>query len=102
MNLRKLTGLLLAGTMIFSLAACGPEGKTFRVSIRDEGPGMTAEEQARIFQRFYSTSDEGAGLGLAIMKNIARRHDINVSLVSLPGHGTTITFTIPHAKAQVL
>ena len=67
----------------------------YRISIQDEGPGLTEEEQERVFQRFYSTSDNGSGLGMVIMKNIAKRHNIDVSLLSSPGVGTTVTFLIP-------
>lgn len=72
--------------------------RQYKISIQDEGPGLTEKEQEMIFKRFYSTSDSGSGLGMAIMKNIAKRHNIEVFLQSSPGVGTTVTFMIPDTE----
>jgi PAS domain S-box-containing protein len=70
------------------------------VSIKDEGIGMTAEQQAHLFQKFYradtsNTSIGGTGLGLAICKLIVEGHDGEIRVDSAPGEGSTFTFTLP-------
>lgn len=63
------------------------------LSITDRGPGMTPEQLKTLFQRYHSTS--GNGIGLALAKKIADRHNIILSVDSTVGSGTTITFTLP-------
>lgn len=65
--------------------------------VKDNGIGIPASEQERIFERFYrvdkSRSKEtgGTGLGLAIVKHIVEIHDAKIELDSAPGVGTTVT-----------
>ncbi|MEI6602907.1 MAG: ATP-binding protein [Clostridia bacterium] len=77
----------VAGHITIRLDESG--GKT--VSIRDEGPGISEEDLPHIFERFYKTKDventSGTGLGLAIAKQIALRHDADISVESVPGNG---------------
>jgi signal transduction histidine kinase len=65
-------------------------------AIRDEGPGIQKEDLPYIFDRFHKQRTEenrqGSGLGLAIAKQIAARHNINISAESEFGHGTVFTF----------
>lgn len=69
--------------------------KTYYISIEDEGCGIPKEEQKYIFDKFYRTSNAGStGLGLVVMKNIAKRHDISVRLHSEEGKGTCLTFIV--------
>ncbi|GAB3242279.1 sensor histidine kinase [Chitinimonas naiadis] len=66
-----------------------------RVEIRDNGPGIPAEERERVFERFYRGRMEGqgkgCGLGLAIVQEIARRHQAQVSLADSVPHGLLVT-----------
>jgi two-component system, OmpR family, sensor kinase len=71
-----------------------------RLWVRDTGPGVTVDDQERIFERFARASDtrrrsEGAGLGLAIVRAIAEAHGGRVALSSRPGAGATFTLIIP-------
>ena len=71
-----------------------------RLWVRDEGPGVSATDQGRIFERFARSSDgrrssEGAGLGLAIVRAIAEAHGGRVELRSRPGAGATFTVVVP-------
>ena len=65
--------------------------------VKDNGIGIPASEQQRIFERFYrvdksrSKATGGTGLGLAIVKHIVEIHDAKLELDSAPGVGTTIT-----------
>jgi signal transduction histidine kinase len=79
------------------------EGAHARVAVRDAGPGLSAEQQAHIWLRFYrvagvegrSESGAGLGLGLYICKSIIERHDGAVGVESRPGHGSTFYFRLP-------
>ncbi len=74
------------------------EGDVARIWVRDEGEGIAAHEQERIFERFAGsrvTASHGSGLGLAIVKAIAEAHDGHVELHSKPGAGSTFTIVIP-------
>ena len=65
--------------------------------VKDNGIGIPASEQQRVFERFYrvdrsrSKATGGTGLGLAIVKHIVEIHDARIELDSAPGVGTTIT-----------
>ncbi|MGH2825947.1 MAG: sensor histidine kinase, partial [Actinomycetota bacterium] len=71
-----------------------------RFWVRDTGPGISNEEQERIFDRFARAKStarrsDGMGLGLAIVKAIAEGHHGRVRLLSAPGQGSTFTIIIP-------
>jgi signal transduction histidine kinase len=72
-----------------------------RLAVADSGSGMTPEEAARVFDRFYrgdlgrSTTAGQAGLGLAIVKSILALHDATISVDTRPGEGTTFRFELP-------
>jgi two-component system, OmpR family, sensor kinase len=77
-----------------------------KLSVVDSGDGMTAEEAARVFDRFYrgdtgrSTTSGQAGLGLAIVKSILDLHGSRISVESRPGAGTTFSFELPANAPQ--
>jgi PAS domain S-box-containing protein len=77
-------------------------GTVARVSVRDQGPGLTPEQQKRVWERFYQVAapgrqgpDRGLGLGLAIARSIVEQHQGQVGAQSAPGHGATFWFTLP-------
>lgn len=67
--------------------------------VTDDGPGIPASAQPRLFERFYrvnnSSKSKGSGLGLAIVKSVAEAHGGNVYIRSKPGDGSTFGLTIP-------
>jgi len=73
------------------------------LEVADAGPGMTAEQAAKVFDRFYrvdkarSRAMGGAGLGLAIVASIAEAHGGQASVKTAEGWGTTFTVAIPLA-----
>jgi signal transduction histidine kinase len=72
---------------------------TASVTVADEGPGVAAADQQRIFERFERAhaQEEGSGLGLAISRRLARSMGGDVTLDSAPGEGARFTLTLPAA-----
>lgn len=68
------------------------------IEVTDNGPGIPAEAQARLFERFYRASKDssipGTGLGLAIVKSVAEAHGGSVYVQSRPGQGSTFGMTL--------
>jgi signal transduction histidine kinase len=71
------------------------------LSVRDEGPGVAADERARIFQKFVrgaaaaAANVRGTGVGLAMVRRIALAHGGTVGVSSEPGAGSCFTITLP-------
>jgi len=72
-------------------------GSYVAVSISDNGVGITAEKQKKIFDPFFSTKDKskGTGLGLTMVQHIVNQHKGFIELYSEPGRGTVITVYLP-------
>ncbi|MBI3191171.1 MAG: hypothetical protein HYZ36_00775, partial [Pedosphaera parvula] len=79
----------------------GADNDTVELSVADDGPGIPAEAQERIFERFFrldkarSREAGGTGLGLAIVKHIVQAHGGQVRVESQAGQGSTFFFTLP-------
>ena len=77
------------------ITICKKQNKAV-LTVADTGIGISADEQSRIFERFYrvdksrSRETGGTGLGLAIVKHIVELHDGEINLTSEVGKGTTI------------
>ena len=95
-NARKFTPP--GGTIVVDWSASAGEVRT---SIRDTGPGIAPHNHERIFEAFVQLSPgfgrhaEGAGLGLAISRELARRMGGDVTVESDVGHGSTFTLVLP-------
>ena len=78
------------------------------LSVADKGPGIPAEEQQRIFEKFYRGSTavakkvRGSGIGLSITKHVAEMHGGEVLVQSRVGEGSTFTLRIPIRKPPEL
>ncbi len=70
-------------------------GAAVRITVSDNGIGIPAELQERIFTPFFSTKAQGTGLGLSLVNRIVRQHEGVLGLSSQPGQGTTITIDLP-------
>ncbi len=76
------------------------------VCVADQGQGIPATEQQRVFERFYrvdparSRATGGTGLGLAIVKHVAVNHGGEVTVWSEPGQGSTFTLRLPVAPTE--
>jgi len=106
---RRLTQVLLnlmgnaikftdAGEVIVKASA---ENGTFNVSVRDTGPGISAADQAKLFQEFQQADNSitrkkgGTGLGLAISKRIIEMHGGRIWVESDVGKGSVFSFSVP-------
>ena len=105
-RLRQVLGNLIENAVKYS-----PEGGEVRVSaaagngavriaVRDAGPGIPRDQQARIFEKFGrvdvpGASKPGTGLGLFIARSIAEAHGGSLDVVSQPDKGATFTLTLP-------
>ena len=80
------------------------DGADALLSVRDDGAGIPADLQDKIWQRFYQadasrSGENGAGLGLPMVRQIAALHGGTVSLTSAPGKGSCFTFRFPTEQA---
>jgi two-component system sensor histidine kinase SenX3 len=84
---------------------CTVKGPLAEIVVTDSGAGISAENQERVFERFYridpsrSRETGGTGLGLSIVKHVAKIHRGDVKLFSQLGVGSTFTIRIPLATA---
>lgn len=89
-----------SGGTVSASVRTGPDGYA-TVSVRDEGGNIPSDALARLFDRFYRldgsrcSSTGGAGLGLAIGRQIARRHNGDISITSSPESGTVVSVRLP-------
>ncbi len=72
-------------------------GDYIRIRIKDSGHGMPWEMAERIFDPYFTTREEGSGLGLAVCYSIVNKHGGFILVDSLPGKGTTFTLYLPAA-----
>ena len=78
--------------------AAARDGAHVAISVADDGPGVAPERLPHLFQKHGGGSTAGHGLGLAICRGLVEAHGGRIRAESAgPGHGTTITFTVPAA-----
>src|SRR5712692_1055412 len=71
------------------------EADQVRVAVQDSGMGLDPQSRERIFDAFYTTKDEGMGVGLSISRSIVQNHGGRLWAVANDGPGTTFQFTVP-------
>ena len=72
-----------------------PEGNFVKISLRDEGVGISEKFIERIFDPYFSTKQSGSGLGLAIVHSVITRHNGQIRVDSTPDVGSTFTLYLP-------
>lgn len=81
-------------------------GSHVELTVRDTGSGIPAEELPRIFERFYrarsepARSQEGSGIGLALVQDLLHLHSGQISVASVVGQGSTFQVLLPTGKAD--
>ena len=84
-------------------AAKDPDAPGLRLAVADRGPGISEEDQERLFDRFWQVSRQdkrGAGLGLAIVWGIVQAHGGRIWVESTEGEGSTFLFFLPDELEQ--
>jgi len=72
-----------------------PQGTYVYVEVEDTGPGIPTEVLPHIFDTFFTTKNQGTGLGLAMVRAIAQQHDAVIQLDSSPGKGVRFRVLLP-------
>ncbi len=103
-NRKALSGAIV-NLMENALDACAAGGRielgarladgSVCIRVRDNGRGMDAATQARLFEPFFTTRAEGTGLGLAIARGVVRAHGGGIEVDSAPGAGAVFSLTLP-------
>jgi len=73
----------------------GSEGPAVELGVHDTGPGIPVEIRNNIFEPFFSTKEEGIGLGLSVAQRIVEDHGGRIRVESAPGKGTSFFITFP-------
>lgn len=87
---------------------CKANGEFAEITVIDYGIGISAEDKKRVFEPFYmadkvrSRKMGGAGLGLALCAEIAKKHNATIKLVSEPGNGTAISICIKQYRGECI
>jgi two-component system, NtrC family, sensor histidine kinase PilS len=75
-------------------------GERVRLSVRDHGRGIPAEDLDRIFEPFFSTTEGGTGIGLALVQRIVEEHGGEIQVFSSVGEGTRFVIELPRRGAR--
>ena len=81
------------------------DGWSWLVSVQDTGIGIPQAEHQRVFEEFYQLHNperdrsRGLGLGLSIVRRLAKLLDVSIAMSSIPGVGTTFTLSVPQGRA---
>ncbi|HEV2609987.1 MAG TPA: ATP-binding protein [Noviherbaspirillum sp.] len=71
-------------------------GRSITVCVKDNGPGIAEEDEARLYTPFFSTKSQGLGLGLCICRSIIEAHAGQLSYCRTSANETVFQFTLPH------
>lgn len=75
-------------------------GNMVVITIQDTGPGIPKSEEAKIFSPYYTTKENGTGLGLVVVQKLVEEHKGMLTVHSLPAKGTTFTISLPTVNKQ--
>ncbi|OOE53993.1 sensor histidine kinase [Salinivibrio kushneri] len=74
------------------------QGDSLLLSVADSGPGIAPELQAKVLEPFFTTRQQGTGLGLAVVQMVCHAHEGKLTLQSEPEKGACFTLCLPLAK----
>jgi signal transduction histidine kinase len=85
---------------ILTIRSSLQDGQQVAVAVKDCGVGLTAHDQNRLFNAFFSTKPGGLGIGLSICRSIIEVHGGRLWASANPDHGATFQFVLPLAEAR--
>jgi signal transduction histidine kinase len=88
-------GLIILRSRRDRMLLRGEQTQVVVIEVQDSGPGIPAEVQERLFDPFFSTKENGTGLGLTIAAKIIDKHDGALVFETQQGHGTTFGVVLP-------
>ena len=80
------------------ISTAGNGDNEVRLSVRDHGTGIRTEVHERLFDRFFTTKEQGLGMGLAIVRSIVESHGGDIQAENVAGGGARFYFTLPVKK----
>ncbi len=80
------------------ISTAGNGDNEVRLSVRDHGTGIRTEVHERLFDRFFTTKEQGLGMGLAIVRSIVESHGGEIRAENVPDGGARFYFTLPVKK----
>jgi PAS domain S-box-containing protein len=89
---------ILAANVVLGESADGPPlppGRYVRLTVADTGTGIAAEHLPKIFDPYFTTKQQGSGLGLATVYSIVKKHQGHIEVESQPGRGTAFHIWLP-------
>jgi two-component system nitrogen regulation sensor histidine kinase NtrY len=97
LNLLRNAGEASGGAVRF---ACAVDDRELRFEVRDDGPGIPSDRIEDIFVPFYTTKEGGAGIGLALARQIALAHGGRLTAAPNSDRGMTFTLSIPVSQGR--
>ena len=95
------------GGHIFVSASRSPDPAYIQITVKDDGIGIPVDDQEHIFESFfragnvYEAEAKGTGLGLSIARSLVELHGGEIRFDSVPGQGTTFSFTLSAAGESI-
>jgi len=84
--------------VVRSTAECHDDGAWAVLAVEDAGVGFREQDEARLFEAFYTTKPSGLGMGLSISRSIIERHGGRLWATPNPDHGATFHFALPETR----
>jgi len=91
-------GLQAAGDKARVVVSTDISREDVRISVSDNGPGVASKQVQKIFEPFVSLRSDGTGLGLAVVRSVAKAHGGDISLTDNSRKGATFTLVLPRKK----
>jgi PAS domain S-box-containing protein len=88
-----------SGARKITVSACSADGGMVAIEVRDTGPGIAEADMARLFRPFFTTKQEGMGMGLAICRSIIEAHGGQLT-AQTSGSGASFRFTLPASSDE--
>jgi two-component system sensor histidine kinase FlrB len=97
-NLYRNAAEAMQGSGTIDVTVTG-DGSGLAVTIADHGPGIPAELRQQVFEPYFTTKDDGTGLGLALVRVTLEAHRGTISVDETPGGGATFAIVFPPARS---